>query len=353
MYRLRKIDLSKIEIPVLSCSNWGGNALHLRGNTEGYLAIPSKEKFLEIHGLEHFTEFYTDYGRTMQQEFLDHYLKGKDTWHRAPVHLRLRNVDGSFTDRDEQEWPLARTQWTRYYLHQDGGLSTEESGDFRFSFKADREGKDFFTEPLAEALEITGPAAALLLLSSTTKDADVFLTIRVLDHDGKDVSFVAANDPHGVIATGWLRASHRKLDEEKSLPYRPYHTHDELQPLKKGEKVQMNIEIWPTSIILPKGYRLGVHIGGRDFRFADPNLTSRVDISHYLKNPKLMLGMFRALPMNQLFKLLTHEKVWAGNAMYTHSMDMKRKEFSGITTVYSESGNRPYLLLPVIPDKQA
>ena len=57
---------------------------------------------MEIHGLEHFTEFYTDYGSTMQKDFLDHYLKGKDTWNRASVHLRLRNVDGSFTDRDEQ-----------------------------------------------------------------------------------------------------------------------------------------------------------------------------------------------------------------------------------------------------------
>ena len=65
-----------------------------------------------------------------------------------------------------------------------------------------------------------------------------------------------------------------------------------------------------------------------------------------------MIGMFKALPMNQLFKILTHEKVWAGNAMYTHKMDMKRKEFSGTTTVYSEVGNRPYLLLPVIPGKK-
>ena len=353
VYQRRLIDLSKIEIPVLSCGNWGGNALHLRGNTEGYLAIPSKEKYLEIHGLEHFTEFYTDYGRTMQKDFLDHYLKGKDTWNRAPVHLRLRNVDGSFTDRDEQEWPIARTQWTKYYLHEDGSLSTDESDDFRFSFKADSEWINFFTEPLTEELEITGPAAASLFISSSTKDADIFLTIRVLDPNGNDVTFVAANDPHGVIATGWLRASHRKMDEEKSLPYRPYHTHDELQPLKKGEKVQMNIEIWPTSIIIPKGYRLGVNIGGRDFRFTAPNLTSKVDISHYLKNPKLMIGMFRALPMDQLFRILTHEKVWAGNAMYTHHMDMKRKAFSGTTTVYSEAGNRPYLLLPVIPGKKA
>lgn len=97
--------MDKIQIPVLSCGNWGGNGLHLLGNIEGYLTAASKEKFLEIHGLEHYTEFYTDYGRKMQQAFLDHYLKGKDTWHQAPVHLRLRNVDGTFTDRDEQEWP--------------------------------------------------------------------------------------------------------------------------------------------------------------------------------------------------------------------------------------------------------
>ncbi|MGM9652199.1 MAG: hypothetical protein ACI3XP_01005, partial [Eubacteriales bacterium] len=88
-----------------------------------------------------------------------------------------------------------------------------------------------------------------------------------------------------------------------------------------------------------------------DFRFTASNLTSKVDVSHYLKNPKLMIGMFRALPMDQLFKILTHEKVWAGNAMYTHHMDMKGKEFSGTTTVYSEAGNRSYLLLPVIPGK--
>lgn len=145
VYQRRQIDLSQIDIPVLSCGNWGGNALHLRGNTEGYLVIPSTDKLLEIHGLEHFTEFYTDYGRAMQQAFLDHYLKGKDTWHQAPVHLRLRNVDGSFTDRDEQEWPLARTQWTKYYLQQDGSLSVNASDDFQLSFQADSTGLNFFT----------------------------------------------------------------------------------------------------------------------------------------------------------------------------------------------------------------
>lgn len=286
----------------------------------------------------------------MQKDFLDHYLKGMDTWHQAPVHLRLRNADGSFTDRDEQEWPLARTRWTKFYLHKGGKLSTDESEDFSFSFKADGKGINFFTDPLTEELEITGPALAAMLISSSTQDADIFLTLRVLDTNGNDVSFVAANDPHGVIATGWLRASHRKIDKEKSLPYRPYHTHDELQPLKNGEKVQMDIEIWPTLIIIPKGYRLGVNISGRDFCFITSNLISKVDISHYLKNPRLMIGMFRTLSMKQLFKIVAHEKKWSGNAMYTHNMDMRRKVLSGITTVYSETDNRPYILLPVIPE---
>lgn len=87
--------------------------------------------------------------------------------------------------------------------------------------------------------------------------------MRVIDPNGRDVTFVAANDPHGVVATGWLRASHRKLDPDKSLPYRPWHTHDERQPLISGETYELDVEIWPTSVNLPAGYRFGFTVGGR------------------------------------------------------------------------------------------
>ena len=43
-----------------------------------------------------------------------------------------------------------------------------------------------------------------------------------------------ANDPKQSIAFGWLRASHRKLDEALSEPYRPYHAADEAPPLTPG-----------------------------------------------------------------------------------------------------------------------
>ena len=83
--------------------------------------------------------------------------------------------------------------------------------------------------------------------------------------DLKEVVFQGALDPHTPVAQGWLRASHRKLDEKLSEPYRPYHTHDEKQPLTPGEVVELDIEIWPTSIVVPAGYRLGLSLRGRDY----------------------------------------------------------------------------------------
>ena len=61
--------------------------------------------------------------------------------------------------------------------------------------------------------------------------------------------------PHTPIAQGWLRCSHRKLDPKLTLPYRPYHTHDEEQKLKPGEVYEVDVEVWPTCIVVPKGYR--------------------------------------------------------------------------------------------------
>jgi predicted acyl esterase len=49
----------------------------------------------------------------------------------------------------------------------------------------------------------------------------------------------------GEVTKDWLRVSHRKLDQERSTAYRPYHRHDELQFLTAGEVVPVAIEIWP------------------------------------------------------------------------------------------------------------
>jgi predicted acyl esterase len=114
-------------------------------------------------------------------------------------------------------------------------------------------------------VEITGPSAARIRPASSTTDADVFVTLRVQDPDGGEVSLVSAIDANGVLGVGWLRASHRETDPERSLPYRPWRPHRRLLPLTPGEVVDLDVEVWPTSIVVPTGYRFGITVSGRDF----------------------------------------------------------------------------------------
>ena len=50
-----------------------------------------------------------------------------------------------------------------------------------------------------------------------------------------------------------------------TLPFRPYHTHDEVQPLTPGAVYELDVEIWPTCIVVPAGYRLALTVRGRDY----------------------------------------------------------------------------------------
>jgi putative CocE/NonD family hydrolase len=117
-YRSRSADLNRVVVPLLSAANWGGMGLHTRGNFEGYLGAASQQKWLEVHGNSHFTPFYRNSGVELQKRFFGHFLQGKDTgWtEQPPVQLHIRRPGEHFTVRNEREWPLARTQWTRFYL---------------------------------------------------------------------------------------------------------------------------------------------------------------------------------------------------------------------------------------------
>ena len=130
------------------------------------------------------------------------------------------------------------------------------------------EGVTFSTPPLQRETEITGPSALKLFISSSTRDADLFVVLRVFDPQGKEVVFQGALDPHTPVGQGWLRASHRKLDAELSRAYRPWHTHDEKQPLTPGAAVELDIEIWPTCIVVPAGYRVALTLRGKDYECA-------------------------------------------------------------------------------------
>jgi len=322
-YRERSADLSKVSVPLLTAANWGGQGLHTRGNFEGFVGAASKEKWLEVHGGSHWAPFYTDYGRKLQLEFFDHFLKGaRNGWDKRPrVLLNVRHPGERFVQRTENEWPLARTQWTRLYLQPDGmRLSPQPAGGAKtLSYEPMGDGVTFSMVAERET-EITGPSALKLFASSATEDADFFIVLRIFAPDGKEVLFQGALDPKTPVAQGWLRASHRKLDRERSLPHRPYHTHDEKQPLKPGEPVALDIEVWPTCIAVPKGYRIALSIRGRDYEHDE----APASLSN-MKNPMKGCGPF------------THDD----------ETDRPPQIFAGKVTLHFE--RQPYLLLPIIP----
>jgi predicted acyl esterase len=275
-------DLARIRVPVLSAGNWGGVGLHLRGNTEGFLGAGSEHKLLQVHSGNHVVPFYSLEGRLLQKRFLDQWLNGVDTGitREPPIKLAIRYGGDRYVWRYENEWPIARTEWTEYSLDaSQGTLSTDRptgAGEICFSAEPDASTEEtrasFSLGPFGAETEITGPAKLKLWLSSSSDDADLFVIVRKLDPDGNEVTFPGQSSPAIAAAYGWLRASHRKLDPERSTPYRPYHSHDELQKLEPGEIVPVEIEIWPTSVVLEAGDRLVLEVASRDDPQIEPFL---------------------------------------------------------------------------------
>ena len=327
-YRSRLPKFEDIETPLLSAANWGGMGLHPRGNFEGYVRAGSQQKWLEVHGDTHFTLFYAEYGQALQKKFYDRFLKGLDNgWDKQPkVMLQVRHPGEKFVARAENEWPLARTQWTKFYLDPSSrGLSrTVPRAGTPLSYRTTGDGLTFSTGALKEPLEITGPVAAKLFVASDTTDADLFLALRVFDPAGKEVTFIGSNDPRTPVGLGWLRASHRKLDARMSTPYRPWHSHDVAWPLTPGTPVELDIEIWPTSIVIPAGYKLSLSVRGKDYEVDGTDAAPP-------HAPYAMKGV--------------------GPFTHTHPQDRPPEIFGGTNTLHFADGKMPYVLLPVIPGK--
>ncbi|MDG2320950.1 MAG: CocE/NonD family hydrolase [Rhodospirillaceae bacterium] len=327
-HRERSADWSKITTPMLTAANWGGQGLHLRGNFEGYVRAASKNKWLEAHGLEHWTEFYTAYGIELQKQFFGHFLKGENTgWENRPkVQLLVRHLD-KFEKRLEDDWPIPRTQWTKFHMDPANMRLTEDTpaSSQTISFDATGDGVTFLSDPLQIETEVTGPSASKMRVSSSTSDADLFVVFRVFAPDGEEVTFQGAIDPHTPIGQGWLRASHRKLDPELSEPWRPYHTHDEEQPLTPGALVDVDVEIWPTSLVIPAGYRIGLTVRGKDYEHAH---TSGERLSNF-KNELKGCGPF----------------------LHNDTRDRPSDIYGGETTLHVGGDSDGYVLLPVIPSK--
>jgi hypothetical protein len=326
-HRSRSAELSKVTLPLLTCANWGGQGIHPRGNFNGFTETPSKQKWLEVHGDSHWSLFYSAYGLALQKRFFDYFLKGIDNgWDKQPpVQLNIRHPGEKFVLRMEKEWPLARTQWTKFYLDPAGmTLSPKPIGkDGKVEYETLGKGVTFSMAPLEKTTEITGPLAAKLFVSSSTKDADLFLVVQVFDPAGKELTFMGSTDPNTPIANGWLRVSHRRLDLKRSKPYRPYHPHDRVEPLAPGQVYECDVEILPTCIVLPTGWRVVLTVRGKDYEYEGE--------------------------LSEFGRKFHYGTRGTGGMTHDDPDDRSKDVFGGKVTLYAGGGRESYLLVPIIP----
>lgn len=273
-YRARSPNFADITLPALVVANYGGLGLHLRGTIEGYQRIASQDKWLKVQSGSYFLTFLSPDSVALQRRFFDRYLKGIDNgWEKeARVEVAIRTAeDGIARNIVDTRWPLSAIRWQSLYLDAAsrslGNAVPAEAASL--SYEATGQGVVFRTPPLERDLELAGPAVARLWVSSGSSDMDLFATLRAYAPDGREAVFITAIEPRAPLSQGWLRVSQRKLDPARSTEWRPFHAHDESQPLQPGGVYEVQLEIWPMSIALPRGSVIELVLAGRDFERPD------------------------------------------------------------------------------------
>jgi len=191
----------------------------------------------------------------------DYWLKGIDTGilDEPPIKMFVMGINKW---RFEDEWPLARTRWTKFYLHPKGGLSTEPpraGGPDTFTQPAPYQDPTVYclrysTGPLGEDTEITGPLALYLEASIDKEDTNWMADLVDVDPEGN----------RQLISQGYLKAAHRALDKSKSKPYQPIHPRRDPVPVPPGELIEYAIAMMPTANLFQKGHSMELIIRNQD-----------------------------------------------------------------------------------------
>ena len=256
--------LEKITVPALICGSFSDNNLHGRGSFRGWEHISSAEKFLYTHRGGKWATFYSPEARATQLTFFDRYLRGHDV--PAPPRVRLevresRDVIASV--REEGSWPLERTEWRPLYLAAAGLATTPPSAAGHITFDMRSQGACWEWAVTADT-EITGPMALRLWVEAHGAE-DVDLYAGVEKWNGR--TYIPFEGSYGFgrdrIATGWLKASLRSLDQDSSRPFEPVPACTHRQPLARGQIVQADIALGPSATFFRAGETLRLVVAGR------------------------------------------------------------------------------------------
>ena len=292
-------QLHEIRVPVYSIGQWTKLDLHLGGNIEGYQRVAGPRKLLVLGASSLFTAA-SDFSSAAFHEkillpFYDYYLKGLNSSYLSEPNVRYF-VGGADEFKSADTWPPAQIAYHAFYLQpgpsgsisslNDGTLSPKapdtdsEPTIFRYpnpNWRAGVVGFDahgrpdpsrlmltFTSDPLVQDLEIAGPIKLTLYAASTNRDTDFVVKVYDQAPQSHDDRKRDVQPPSRIVSKGWLRASHRTLDPERSTEYAPTYTHVDPRPLEPGKVTKLEVAVMPTAYRFRKGNRIRIDLANGD-----------------------------------------------------------------------------------------
>jgi len=296
----------KIEIPVYTGAGWYAYGIsHLQGAQDWYngIKVPKKLMFIGHTFLDRpFRSFHDEILR-----WYDYWLKGKDTgiMDEPPVKFWVMGANEWHYAND---WPLPETRWTKVYLHSWERLREEPfTPSSRDGYKEPDafvqmpptqtntiQGLRYMTDPLPEDILVAGPIALHLYASIDQEDTNWIVTLKDV---GPDESVRTERDeecelptdlPERELTRGWLKASHRAVDPERSKPWKPWHplTRKAWKPVVPGEINEYEIKILSTANLFKKGHRICLDITSLDLASGTGGLHSPVYMPYHICSSK-------------------------------------------------------------------
>ena len=275
----------KIKVPAYVAASYS-NTLHTAGTFRAWRRMASEEKWLRIHNVQEWPDYYDDANTEDLRCFFDHYLKGEENgWKTTPrVRYALHDFKGGDrTNLPAQAFPPKTVTYAKFYL--DGAsraLVPQPPANpvpAEYSAQTDPALVSFSVRFDRETAMVGYPKARLWVEAKDSDDMDLFVLVQKLDAQGSPLQqFTVPNQGPRMQdltergssilrykgSNGRLRASARRLDPALTTDEIPAHSFDRVEKLAPGEVVELEIDLFPVGLLFHPGEQLRLVISARN-----------------------------------------------------------------------------------------
>jgi predicted acyl esterase len=260
-------DTAAISVPALVCASFSDQELHTWDTFDAFTRLQSKHKWLYNHRRQKWGAFYGAEELALQKRFLDCFCKGDTAAMDSVPAVRLEVNENRFQYKviTADAWPIPGTGYHPLYLDATTGALTANPApadgiaEFAPAPVDDVNNRAVFDYILDQDTDLVGHMALRLFVEAVaTDDVDLFVGVEKLDRDGNEVYFFSASggSANGPVARGWLRASKRALNPERSTEWRPVRDYSLDRPLQPGEIAEVDIPLMPSGTTFRAGETL-------------------------------------------------------------------------------------------------